>query len=227
MTELIPQVAKLAADYLTGEKGKRVIEEAVGKAVESAVRDATGYGSEFSKKLKAAVCEKLKVPDGFDLPAYHDHVTKVVLAVVKDGMDKAVAAQVEARLKAIIRPVPAEIKLSEIAAEYRKQRVAERDAGGGGDDSFTCRLTTADGGFHYLELDAERGKKEYQCDVRIGVYGGKMFSLQFGGRRIERELFVGPLYAFERFVFQLHAAGTRVEVDADAVRDTDTSLVGD
>lgn len=221
MTELIDHIGRLAADYLTSEAGKKVITEAVGKCVKSAVDSATGYGSAFSKALQQAVTAKLAVPADFDLPAYHDHITKVVLAVVKDGMDKAVAAQVESRLKEVIRPVPASIKLSEIAEEYRKDRKERIEGGDSGDENITIRVKKNDG-FVYLDMDERERTPDHKCEIRLGVYKGKIFSLSFGGRQIEKELFVGNVYGFERFLFQLRAANTEIVEDLDEVEGVST-----
>jgi hypothetical protein len=221
MTDLIEHVGRLAADFLTSEAGKKVITEAVGKCVKSAVESATGYGSAFSKSLQKAVTDKLAVPADFDLPVYHDHITKVVLAVVKDGMDKAISTQVESRLKEIIRPVPATIKLSDIAEEYRKGREEEYKAGGGGDENFTLSVSQRDG-FVYLAMDKSEHTPEHRCEIKLGVYKGKIFSLTFGSRQIEKELFVGNVYNFERFLFQLRAANTEIIEDLEAIEDVST-----
>jgi hypothetical protein len=224
MTDLFQQVGRLAADYLNGEAGQKAIAAAVGKCVESAIQSATSYGSDFSKALHKVVAGKLRVPEEIELPEYHDHIAKVVLAVVRSGMDKAIAVQVESRLKEFIEPIPAATSLSEIAKRFRDECTKNYEAGGGGDDEITIRADRDHVGFVHLLLDPKSKADKYKCKIDVGVYKGTIYSLRFEDKNIEKEMFVGPLYGFERYLFQLRASAVRIEEDIEAVRDVNTYI---
>lgn len=221
--DLTQLVTESVTAYLRSEAGQKQVAEQVQRTTEAAVKAATGYGSVFAKTLEAAVLAALQVPQNFNLTSYNDYVAKVVTKVVHEGMSEAIAAQVEARLERLIPPIPDATSLSAITQMFADQCAAEKKAGDSSvDDRITIRLER-DGGFTYLYLDKTEKKPNYQCQVQLGVYAGRIFHLRFGEQRIEQQMFVNPVFGVERYLFQLRASGT--PVDADEVEDVSTWLV--
>ncbi len=72
--------------------------------------------------------------------------------------------------------------------------------------------------------DGYRLADKYKCKIDVGVYKGTIYSLRFEDKNIEKEMFVGPLYGFERYLFQLRASAVRIEEDIEAVRDVNTYI---
>jgi hypothetical protein len=64
-----------------------------------------------------------------------------------------------------------------------------------------------------------------KCAIKIGISrwgkhaadsppSGEVFHLSFQNQDVEKHLFAGPFYNFERSLFQMKAAKTRVILDA-------------
>jgi len=187
MSDLTQLVTENVTAYLLSEAGQKQVAEQVQKVTARAVEAATGYGSPFAEALKAAVARALKVPTEFDLTAYNDFVVKVVTEVVHNAMSAAVAAQVEARLERIIPPIPAETSLSAIAQKFADDCKDNHRVGGSVDDEISILCERQDNEFTYLYLDKRErpASEKHRFDVRVGVYRDKIFSLNFGGTRVE------------------------------------------
>ncbi len=54
---------------------------------------------------------------------------------------------------------------------------------------------------------------------------GRVYSVRINEIAPKNALFIGPIYGFERKLFQLYAAGTKLVIDCD-VDDIDTSYPG-
>jgi len=50
---------------------------------------------------------------------------------------------------------------------------------------------------------------------RIGFNNDECFSLMIGNQDVSKKLFIGPLYGFERTLFQFYTAKTRLVIDVD------------
>lgn len=58
----------------------------------------------------------------------------------------------------------------------------------------------------------------YSCAIHGAVTkNGEVYGLTFGDANMKDRMFLGPKYGFERFIFQLHAAKTKLELDEDAI----------
>lgn len=86
-----------------------------------------------------------------------------------------------------------------------------------GPDRITLRVEESQYGSRWISLDKAEGTREYDCEIRFGVsdQDGRMFGLRLDKREIEKTLFIG-FYGFEREIFQLHAAGSKLIIDGDS-----------
>lgn len=215
MDDLANLAEGLVVGYLRTPDGRAAAEKCIVKVLNDAIASATGYSSDFRKQVDAAMLKALQLNEGVEIASYNDAILKVIERQVEHATADAIERQVAARMKDLLRPVPAEIKLSELVEEYRKHLKGKRSAGCDchGDARMTFAHETPSGAFHYYSLDPEPGQPPNRCEVRFGVYQGKVFFLSFESAEVEKRLFVGPLYGFHRFLFQLKAANATLVLD--------------
>jgi hypothetical protein len=201
---------------------QKVIEENVTKAVSECVKNTLGSYSDFSKALNEHVKTALNVDfRELGLTRYNEIVLKIIKAKLADSINTVGVQRLEKEMGELLVNPPAEIKLSALVEQFKRNldRYDRRDG------RITCDVNTADStgicpGYAHIYMDKESGKSRYSCEIQIDVTpAGKVFGLKIGGTDIKNTLFVGPHFGFERSLFQLYAAGTKIIVDGDDIDD--------
>lgn len=207
----------------------RTIDKLVQKTVVDALDTAMRSYSSFAKQVEAAVVKALNVgsDQGIDLPAYGDLVLKIVRRQVDAAIGQQLQRQVANRLTTLLEPLPAKIKLSTFAEQFRKW-VEEKHS----DDchcepgKMTFMIDRSHGpSFTYLHFDEITRKTSYECAYMIATHHAKVFRLSINKADVEKRLFAGPFHAFERTLFQMHAQQTEIEFDVEE-SDIDKSYGG-
>lgn len=217
-------VSQAAVDYLSSEAGQKRIRDKVVETVNSAIDETLRYSSPLRKQIDEAVSNALRLSDPLEIPSYSHMVVTYVAEQVRACTEGSIQKQVAARLKDILEPIPDEVKLSDLIEKFREQ-VRDKHSPEWGE--FTCRIKDSDYGFWYLELDEDAGKREYQCEIRMGfTREGKLYDLRFGNQDVKAEMFHGDVRGFERLVFGMHAQRSKVVRDIEE-SDVDTTIVGD
>jgi hypothetical protein len=177
------------------------------------LRSYSTFGKEVSEHVKKA----LQVDFTFlGLSSYNDIILKLIRRQVDGQIGNILATQVEAQMKDLLAPAPAEITLSKLIAdfiEFSKPDTCSCD----GPERISLHVEKSSYGGHLISFDEEPGKASYQCDYQLGVTNpeGKIFSLHLQQRDTRKTIFVGPIYGFERSLFQMHTAGTKLIVDGN------------
>lgn len=220
MSDISAFAEELVVGYLRTPEGQAAAKKCIVRVLDSAIESATGYNSAFRKRVDAAMARAIQVPEGIEIESYNDAILKIIALQVEHATKDAIERQVAERMKGLLAPIPEEIKLSELVEKYREY-LKERLDGGcvcHGDGRMTFGEHSegykADE-FRYFHLDSEPNKDRHRCDIRFGIYKGKMFSLTFQSGDVEKQLFVGQLYGFHRLLFQLKAAQTKIVVDCE------------
>lgn len=206
-----------------------VIEKTIAAQIEKTVLEtivaAMGKYTDFGKALEKAVAGALKLHGEIDLPSYNDAILKIVARQVETRTNAVIEKQVAERMRELLTPAPESIKLSELVAAFI-ERVKDRQKSGcvcyGEQGQITLHVKDDGHNFTYVEIDEEKDKPAYKCQIRFGVHKSEIFSLCFGNMDTEKQLFVGPLYNFERQIFQMKAAKTKVILDHNE-RDIETT----
>ncbi|KVZ18618.1 hypothetical protein WT88_29490 [Burkholderia stagnalis] len=196
---------------------EKAIEENIAKTVESTIREQLRSYSDFGKAIEERVKTALQVNfDNLGLPGYNDLILKIVRAQVDANVQSTLAAQVEKQMTELLTPAPAELTLSALVAEFIEDSKRYDNSG---PDRITLIVeedsSYSSTKFHHIYLDKEEGQGKYECHHRIDVHNGKMYNVLIGKQDPDKKLFVGSLYGFERRIFQLYAAGTKLIVDGD------------
>lgn len=209
-----------------------VIEQAIEKKMVETItsifneqlRDYSEFGKKLTEKVKASL--NVNMHD-LAIPGYNDLVLKIIRRQVDAHTGHAIAEQIEKQMSNLLAPPPREIKLTELVADFIKKNTPDDD-GCSCDDSpeEITFLFEDDGWFKYVRLDKNPNIDKYRCEIQLGLdKDGRIFSLKLDGKDSQHTLFIGPLYNFERSLFQMYAAGTKLVIDA-AHSDIDISYPG-
>lgn len=190
---------------------EQAIEKKLTETITSAIDEQLRSYSDFGKSIKEQVSQALAIDlSQAGLPTYGHLVTEIVRRRVETSMTGEFAAQLEKDLAELLAPAPAEITLEQLVEQYIKYYEDGREG-----EPFTLLIENDGRGFQYVCLDKEARTSKYSCDYRIGVHDGKVFSLHFGHQDVEKSLFVGPIGGFERLLFQLFSAKSKLIIPAD------------
>lgn len=190
---------------------EQAIEKKLTETITSAIDEQLRSYSDFGKTIKDQVSKALAVDLSVaGLPTYGHLVTEIIRRRVDASLQGEFAAQLEKDIAELLAPAPAEITLEALIEEFIKEHEDGREG-----EKFTLLIENEGRGFAYVALDKEEGTDKYSCDYRIGVHDGKVYTLNFGRQDVQKALFVGPLGGFEKLLFQLFSAKSKLVIPAD------------
>jgi hypothetical protein len=191
-----------------------IIEKKIEKTVDEILGDALRSYSDFGKNLSEVIKGAMNVDlRQLGLVGYNDIVLKIVKAKLDHSMEVFGKAQIEKYLEELLKCPPAEIKLSELVEQLKE---AHSD-----DERYECTCIVEWGksdGWGRVYLDKNGDKRKYDCEHSLSfTKEGEIYSFSIEGRDPSKKIFCGPFYGFERTLFQMYAAKTRLIVDEDDV----------
>lgn len=210
---------------------EQALEERIAKTVKECVDNALGTYSDCGKQIKAAVERSMQLSGDIDLPSYNDAILKIVRAQVEHRTNAVIEQQVADNMKDLLEPAPAEIKLSDLIAQYiehvkdrnefgvaygeeRQVRIEHENSSYGSGGTLKLWPTTSRGAFETRSRPA---------DIAIHfLRDGTIFSLNFREVDAEKQMFVGHLFGFERSLFRMKAAKSKLVLDKP-LHDIDTT----
>lgn len=212
MDDLKSAVSTAFANVVASGAIEQAIEKQLASTISSLIQHELRDYSDFGKALKERVQQAVAVNlDRMDLPSYNDLILQIIRRQLDGAMQSEAVQQLESNMAKLLAAPPAEMTLEKLIEEFIDANKEDREG-----ESFTLIIDRKYGST-YVCLDDESGKSEYSCDYRIGVdRDGKVYHLAFGGKDASKTLFMGPFYNFERTLFQLYAAKSKLIVEADA-----------
>lgn len=221
MEDLKSAVSTAFANVVASGAIEQAIEKQLADTIGSLIkRELREYG-DFGKAIKERVQQAVGVNlERMDLPSYNDLILQIIRRQVDGIMQSEAAQQLEANMAKLLEQAPAEITLKKLIEEFIEANKEDKEG-----QDFTL-LIDREHGMLYVCLDEEDGKTKYNCDYRLGIdREGKVYHFALGGKDVQKSLFMGPFYGFERTLFQLYAAKSKVIVPADAeAHDYETSF---
>lgn len=209
--------ASLASMFENG-KAQEIVEAHVERMLKEAVANVTRSYSEFGETLEAKLVEHLKVDfEKIDFPAYNHLVTQVVQRALRHTLQEDAAAKLEADIREMLAgEIPAEITLSQLVGEL-KDWAREDCYEAQGKHAVTAIVGgLIKHGYRSIYLDPMPKKQAYECRFNLLLDdGGTLRSARVEGRGLEKGLFLGGLYGFEKTIFRLYTAKTRLIIDTE------------
>lgn len=217
MQELQNVVSTAFANIVASGAIEKAIEEKLQKTITEAIDGELRSYSDFGKAIGERIKQSLQINfDTLGLPGYNDLVLKIVSQQLEVNMSSALSEHIQERMTELLAPAPASINLSDLVAEFIKLDT-ERASYAPTSDEFTLIVKRdteiRSMRFEYVYLDPDAYKSEYQCKYQIRIVDGVVSNVTFNDVDPSKKLFVGKLYGFERRLFQLYAAGTKLVLD--------------
>lgn len=209
------ELKQLVSDAFDKIVASGAIEQAIEKkltdTITRAIDEQLSSYSDFGQAMKAQVAKSIAVDlSQAGLPTYGHLVTEIIRRRVDASMNGQFAAQLEKDMAELLAPAPAEISVESLVEEFIKAHADGREG-----ERFTLLIQNEGHDFQYVCLDKNVRVDKYSCDYRIGVHKGEVFSLNFGRQDVQKSLFIGPLGGFEKLLFQLFTAKSKLTIPAD------------
>jgi len=207
-----------ALDALIGSgKIQQMIAEQLEKTVRGVIQSELRDYSDFAKQLGEAVKASLALNGDLDLPSYNETILAIVRKQVEHCTADTIQRQVAERMKELLEPPPESITLSGLVEAFIEQVKDKHNSGCVcyGEEEISFEVNRCNGFFRYIYLDETAGKTRHQCAIQIGVHNDEVFSLRLPGGDTRNQLFAGPFYGFEKMLFQMKAAGSKIVFDVD------------
>lgn len=223
MNELKEAVSRAFDSVVASGAIEQAIEKQVGEAVTAAIREQFSAYGDFSKAVKAKVATLVGVNlDHIDLPSYRDLVSKIIQARVGAVMTEQFTEKLGRDLDELLAPAPAEITLEALLKEFIESKSDEWNISQLRECEFTLVIDRSENckGYVSIYLDEDADQSKHQCAIHIRMRdGGEVWGLEVGGTDIKSKIFVGPLFNFEKRLFQLYTARTKLILAPDAEAD--------
>lgn len=215
--EQLKEAVAVAFDKIVASGAiEQAIQSKLQDTVASIIKEQMSTYSDFGKAVKEKVERALEINLGeISLPSYGDLIGKIIRTQIDASMRKEFADALEANLKGLLVPAPAEITLEKLLDDYIEHK---KGYGGGmyaGQD-FTLVIERKDGGYVWIGIDPEPEESHIRCEIQLGVTArGEVYSLKFSGKDVKDNLFIGPLFNFELALFQMYTAKTKLIIPED------------
>ena len=218
MEQLQQAISTAFANIAASGAIEQEIEAQLTKTVKTIITEELRSFSPFGESLKEHIAKALQVNfSELGLPGYNDFILKIVRNQVDAYVNNSLAIQVERQLAKLLEPAPAQIKLTELVKSFIESNAERYDCScAHGPARITLHIEPTEYGSRWVRLDKEPGKDKYECEISflVTTENGRVSALRIGRQDVTKTLFVG-LYGFERKLFQMHAAGTKLIIDAE------------
>lgn len=196
---------------------EKQLADTIGSLIKAELREYSDFGKAIKDRVQQAIGVDLK---RLDLPSYNDLILQILHRQVDGIMRSEVAQQLESNMAKLLEQAPAEITLDKLIEQFIEANKEDKEG-----QDFTL-LIERKYGSTYICLDEDAGKSEYNCDFRLAIdKDGQVYSLMLGAKDVAKTIFMGPFYNFERTLFQLYAAKSKVIVpDGAEPHDFETSF---
>lgn len=198
-----------------------ILDKYIGKAIEDAIKEATGYRSEFQKALGEQLATAF--PHGLhidDVAKFQQVLNWSISKMVGDANRAAIEASMQKVVGLLLPDIPAIVKLSEFMNGVREGLWVD------GNDPFYAYLEKSSGGYTHIYLDKnehpglksflERDDVKYQAAYQLGVLkDGDVYSLKLKGTLITPSSMPDVVGCFDAALMAMYVGRTRLEIDMD------------
>lgn len=204
-----------------------ILDKHITTAIDTAIRSATGYQSQFSKALEEQI--KAALPHGLhisDVAKFQQVLNAAMNRTVQSCNEGAVRVALERAVQSVMPDVPPVLKLSELLKEAR------HGFHKGEQEEFYAHYepsTHGDGGWLYLDENERPGSSlyarppQYRADLkysakhRLAINGtGDVYTLRLDGTDITPASLPDVIGRFKSLLLAMYVGRTRLEIDIDA-----------
>lgn len=221
--ELNIDIEKMVADAITAklspEALQPIIEKNVGEAVQSAIEGQFRYSSEFRKALEKHIAAHMPTTYA-EMGYFGKFVCEAVVSKLNGMMMEQAANMVTPMLEEITKPLPAEMKISELLKMLFDDfnSTSEDYCETNSEPTIIIRQTYPDSSvlrdYMDVHIDPEENKSRSSCKYRLHFDGdGKVTGVRVGDEDITKGLIAGRMYGITRTLLQLYTQQVKVIFD--------------
>lgn len=192
---------------------EKAITEKVDRMIDDVVSDAFRSYGDIAKSMKDAITSSI-TPNLNDLgqfPSYHDFVMKSLTAAVTRFQDEKLQAVIDKEMTELFSELPEELTLSWVLEQIKAQIKGDDDEERDGYD--LTLIINEDGSFTHIYIDKEDGASKYECEYQIDIHNGEIYSVSINGSKQSKGICVGPLYRFEKAIFNAYVMRANLTLD--------------
>lgn len=187
---------------------KARLEACVASILDETLRSYGTFGRELGEQLSKALAVKL---EGLGIGGYQAMVAEIIKGKINASLEGEWRAKLEASIDELLRAAPAKVTLSELLQELVNDH--QDDAREHGWDRAVLTVERSSDRYCWIGLSPSGKTERWRAEWSIGVGpDGKVFSVTVAGKE-QRSLLAGTLRGMERYLFQLQAGGTAIEID--------------
>lgn len=216
----------IIAQAVSAERIQPIVDNAISKAVETAISAATGYSSPFRQALETQL--KDAMPHGLQLDdvAKFQHILNGAMnKLAQECNNSSIRTALDKAVKEAMPDVPQVIKMSELIKEAREGFHKEPH------EAFYAYLKESEfgGGSLYLDSDENPGRsgygnshrsredQKYSARLKLAFSKeGDVYALRMDGRQITPASRPDIIGHFESILMAMYVGRARLEVDMDA-----------
>lgn len=204
----------IVQNALALERIQPLIDKAVIDAFKSAIDEATGYRSDFRKKVTEQLAEAL--PHGLhitDVAKFQQVLNAAVASAVSGANADTIRAAFDKVASVATPDVPARIKLSEFMKEARDGFHKEQH------EAFFAEYRPCDyGGGGWLYLDSnEDCRSKYSARYNLAINeSGEVYAMKLDGEIIKPHSMPDVISRFDGLLLSMYVGRTTIEVDIDS-----------
>lgn len=217
MNELSQAIQTAFTGMVESGQLTKIIEANVQKSVETVLSEALRSYSPFQKALAEHVQKSLSVDfSNLGLAGYNETILKIIKAKLDASIHKFADKQFAESMDELLQNPPAEIKLSALVKMLSDEAKEDDNHEG---ISWHLVMSDSSDGWGHLKMDAKPDVRKDDCRFEIAFTAkGEIYRIYipYSGD-VTKKIFAGPFFGFERVLFQMYAAKTKLILDEDAV----------
>jgi len=204
------------AKSLEGGIIEKLVADNVNSAVSKAFAEQFGHYSSFKKALDKAVGDALTFdPTDFDIQRYHLIIRSIVKKRIEEKMTQEFAVEFDKLLDDLHKPVPAELKLSELVAAFIEH--FEKDYERKRADRVSVKVENTDYGYTTIRLNPDGSSKSTYAHRDMSLFlnkEGTIYSVTINGESLDKKFFLSRNHGFERLLIGLYMQKSRIVLDS-------------
>lgn len=192
---------------------EKAITEKVDRMIDDVVSDAFRSYGDIAKSMKEAITASI-TPNLNELgrfPSYHHFVMQSLNAAVTRFHDEKLQAVIDQEMQELFSELPEELTLSWVIEQIKEQIKSDDDEERDGHD--LTLIIDGDGSFTHLYISKEPDQNKWECEYQIDTRNGEIYSVKVDGKESSKSVCVGPLYHFEKAIFNAYVMRANLTLD--------------
>lgn len=206
---------KMMNDALVKIEKEGFVEETIEKRVkgtlESIIDDLFKPWSDFGKKLKAEIQEKLQINlEQLDIASYNHLLGNMIQGRLNEVMHNQGVEKMKLAIDDLLKGAKEEYKLSELIEMMKEEEDQEEHYG----EEISLHVDDSCSYITFIYFDPEGDKSDYECKYKITVGDeNKISSIRIDDKSFDNKVIMGGLYGLEAELFKMFATGSKLIVD--------------